>query len=195
MIYSCYKENTSPSTNDSFDNLEVKSRADGKTNYVIWQIKNKPFTVIFTKDGSNNDIWIIQSNANFNNESIVHAYGSLGFYNNSYLKLSFDNQVKVYSLADNLYQKFPANAVGLIKIIDDSLLNSLRNPIDVIKDDVIDDISSRAFCKKDGTSAKECKCAGGESATSCECGGSIAGISWHEQTSCSQGYYACCTGL
>ena len=175
------------------------------SNYVLWQIKDKPYTVIFTPSGSNNHIWIIQNENNFRTGSTLQLRdANFGFYKNGYLKLSSCSEEYLFLIANNLYKALPTNAVGLSKVIDDNLLTSLReipNSFGTINgssrylDAIIDDIADKATCRADGTSDKSCKCSGGANSTSCECSGGIATASWHEATSCKTGYYACCSGL
>jgi hypothetical protein len=197
IIYSCSKENVQETKSVSKNQLTVNRTTNNYplSNYVIWQIKDKPYTVIFTSSGSNNHIWIVQNDVNFSSESTLQLTNvSLSFNTDGYLKLNYGTNVNVYSLANNLYQTYPANAVGLSKVIDDELLASLRTLSDTTKGGVIDDVNAKATCKKDGSSDKECKCSGGANSTSCECSKSIASVSWHEATSCKEGYFACCSG-
>jgi hypothetical protein len=197
FVYSCSKEFVpSDFSRIKKETVNRSSNVNPVSDYVLWQIKDKPYTVIFTSSGANNHIWIVQNENNFVSESISSvSNGTIGFYNNTYLILKYGNLEKVYSLVNSAYQNYTANTVGLSKVIDDNLLNSLRTLTETTKGDVIDDVSAKATCKKDGSSAVECKCAGGENSTSCECSGSIAGFSWHEATSCKDGYFACCSGL
>lgn len=199
VIYSCSKDNSPISSSKLPESATTEDRTSNvypSSDYVMWQIKDKPYSVIFTSSGTNNHIWIVQKENNFTSETIVQITGGiLGFYNQAYLKLSYGNDEYVYALASGLYQNYPANAVGLSKVIDDNLLNSLRNLSLATKGGVIDDVSEKATCKKDGESAKPCKCAGGENSTSCECSGSFGTLMYHEATSCKTGYFACCSGL
>jgi hypothetical protein len=197
-VYSCTKENQNTAISKaSASNVENRTNiVYPNENYTIWQVKDQPYTLIFTPAGTNNHIWMVQRDSKFSTESIIQATNAnLGLYNKSYLKLSYAGVENVYSLADNLYQNYPANAVGLVTFIDDNLLGRLRVLNESIKGGIIDDVNEKATCKKDGESDKECKCAGGANSTSCECSGSIASVSWHESVSCKTGYYACCPGL
>ncbi|MBK8347053.1 MAG: hypothetical protein IPL08_05300 [Saprospiraceae bacterium] len=144
------------------------------------------YTVIYPINATGQtDVWIIQSNVVNSIESVITvSSANLGFYS-TYLRLHNESTDLAYLLFGKQHPVYRANTAGLIRIVDTNLLLDLRSMTPSTKDEVIDDVNEKATCKKEGSSDKECKCAGGTGATSCECSGSIAGFSYHEQVSCS----------
>ena len=163
--------------------------------YKVWEIDSTPYTVIFPLNGpDSSQFWIVTKDVDNNGESIVTVNnGNLGFYD-TYLKLTNSTTEFVYLLLGSTYSNFTPNAGGLSLLIDQNLLSSIRSMTESTKPGIIDDVSEKAECKKNGTSADPCKCAGGIGSTSCECTKSIMGVTWHEAVSCGTGYFACCPG-
>ena len=197
VVLSCTKDmQTSTISKSASSAVDLRNSTDNSRQYTIWQVKDQAYTLIFNTSGSYKNIWMIQQVETFTSESINQvSNGSIGLYDNSYLKLSYDGGENVYALAENVYKDYSANAIGLITFVDDDLLGRLRSMTESTKDGIIDDVSEKATCKEDGTSDRECKCAGGHGASACECSGSIASVSWHESVTCKTGYFACCPGL
>jgi len=156
--------------------------------YKIWKLVNSNKTVIFPMNNVQSDVvWIIQKIGNNTSESLeTMNITNLQFSQTALILQSGTNQT-IFQLNGNSY--------GIIKIADQNFVNDLRTMTATNKDNIIDDVNAKADCLKNGSSTKECKCAGGEGATACECGGSIASLSWHESDSCGSGYFACCPGF
>lgn len=200
FIYSCAKEkdmseSTGKSTVSSTSNRSNAVNYPAQ-DYKIWQIGNSEYTIVYPISNlSNTDFWIVQKPALSTSEAISVVSNVNLSFNKYYMQISNSTTDLVYLLLGNTYQNYPPNASGLIKLKDDSLLAALRSMNNTTKGGVIDDVNEKAVCNKNGTSDSGCKCAGGANSTSCECGGSVASVSWHEQVSCGEGHYACCSGL
>ncbi|MFZ1704262.1 MAG: hypothetical protein WAT79_07940 [Saprospiraceae bacterium] len=200
FTYSCVKNDSSGILVEKQQGIEsatISSRSIEypENDYKIWEIDSTPYTVIFPLNGQDSSqFWIVLRDTINNGETILTVNnGNLGFFD-TYLKLSNSTYEFVYLLLGSTYSNFTPNAGGLSLLIDQNLLSSIRSMTETTKPGIIDDVSEKAECKKNGTSADPCKCSGGHGATACECTKSIAGISWHEAVTCGAGYFACCPG-